>query len=185
MYVKLSVDEYRSAMDNADKRYANCLENGFKGVNANPWGSDLRNHQLGCCSELAVSKALGLKWNNKLFSKEEYEDRSLLSRGNDVGTFEVRATENANADCLLLQKSDKINVFIFVKAFSPVDYTLVGWIDWTGPEDKNNQKWWNLKMPKPCYAIPSRDLLSMDLLLERYSLFPGIDHIEREKEINQ
>lgn len=120
------------------------------GLKSNPmlnWELNLK----GCLGEQAVAKYLGVPYEYTEYDKEAY----------DVMGYEVRATFHENGQ-LLNHPDDKTGIYILA-IINPESYavTLAGW---STKRRAIQHRYWNTKLPRPCYATPQAELWPMDMM---------------------
>jgi len=125
-------------------------------VVANSIGIDLQ----GARSELAVAKALGLKWDGKFLRNEAWLKWRV--EGHDVGPLEIRSTHHPNGRLLLHPKDPDESPFILVLTHKRPVYILAGW--YFGRDGKKNEWWWDPGYGRPCYFVPREQMKPMSTL---------------------
>lgn len=151
--VELSELAFKQAEFAGKLRRASAIEKGRPEPHGTPTANLLENDINSCCAEMAVAKFYNLHWEAVV----DNPSRDLV--GDVGGVLEVRSTPLENGR-LLLHESDGDD-FPFVLAIGQRrNWRLAGWI--LGGDGKT-KKYWNSKMPRPCFAVPQRDLESCRL----------------------
>ena len=123
-------------------------------------------HVLGALGELAVARALGLRWDGAFFPDAEWQ--AWRVNGHDVSSLEVRSTPRAGGR-LLIQRDDEDHApFVLVRGHAHPQYEVVGWL-WGG-EGKRAEWWRDVGYGRPCFFVPNERLLPLDRLAELAAL---------------
>ena len=114
----------------------------------------------GAHAELAVARGLGLKWDGRFFDLEEWFD--WRNEGHDVSGLEVRSTHHPHGSLILHPKDKDEAPFVLVLTYEKPTYVLAGWS--FGSAGKKDKYWRDVGYGRPCYYLPQRQLLNMELL---------------------
>lgn len=115
----------------------------------------------GAKSELAVSKALGLKWDGAFLSDELW--KIWRNVGHDVQHLEVRSTRHQNGRLILHPDDVDESPFILVLAHADPIFELAGW--YLGKDGKKDEWWADVGYGRPCYFVPRNKMNTIDSLL--------------------
>jgi len=146
--VELNEYAFRQAEFAGKLRRESAISKGRPEPRGTPPSDLLQNDIDSCCAEMAVAKFYNLHW-------EAVVDNPSKDLMGDVGSvLEVRST-SLETGRLILHKPDKDD-FPFVLAIGEGRrWKLAGWM-WG--RDGKMDKYWNERMPRPCYTVPQRDL---------------------------
>lgn len=148
--VRLSLAEFLLATEVAGQR---MRASGLRGLNAKTTGRDrdlltrLHDDVLGCASELAVAKWLGIEWTRSVNTF-----RHLADVGEDI---DVRCTDRADGRLILRERDHPYRWFILVTGRPPT-LVLRGWIrgeDAMVPEWLGNPHGWGSAWLVPQVAL--------------------------------
>lgn len=160
MKVRLNPEDLVLADSIADKRNAENRRVGRKDgkVLKDSAGID----KQGARSELAVSKALNLKWDGAFLSDELWQ--VWRSTGHDVQNLEIRSTHHKTGRLILHPKDPDDSPFILVLSHNDPEFELVGW--YFGKDGKKKEWWYDVGYGRPCFFVPRDKMLSMESLLQ-------------------
>lgn len=158
MRITLTPDEIRFADSIAEKRNTENRKVGRKD------GKVLKNSididKQGARSELAVSKAMNLKWDGAFLSDELWQ--VWRNTGHDVQNLEVRSTRHKTGRLLLHPGDSDESPFILVIASEDPTFELIGW--YFGKDGKKDEWWADVGYGRPCYFVPRTEMRAIDSL---------------------
>lgn len=159
MEITLTEADLALAQETANKRNAeNRRVNRRDGkVLSNSLDIDLQ----GARSELAVARALNLKWDGAFLADEVW--KVWKTTGCDVQNLEVRSTLHQNGRLILHPKDKDEAPYILVIASKHPTYQLVGWC--FGREGKIQEYWHDVGYGRPCYFVPRNKLKKIEDLV--------------------
>ena len=174
MIVTLSDSEMAFAEGIGRLRYETNRKGGQldgRRMNSDPIFPDL----IGAKAELAVAKGLGLPWDGKLFSHQEWQ--YWRRHGHDVGPVEVRATAHYNGRLIIKKSDDDYSPFVLVRTNMEPNFYVVGW-QW-GIVGKKPEYWENVGHGFS-FFVPRNKLRPIKSLIEGLGLCNGdYDHSSR------
>ena len=112
---------------------------------------------VGAMAEAAVAKAFNRYWLGEWQTGNVGKDR-------DVDGLQVRHTRYP-AGKLLIQKNDHDqSLYVLVVGMPPL-FRIAGWMQaMIGKQDR----FWDSKLPRPCFAVPQDELQPMEKLPDYY-----------------
>lgn len=151
MMVKLLKSEVRLAKKIArriDDRYFDYEDDMVGSI------SSLDAHIEACKVKYAAAKALEIKFNKKVLTREEWKVfQKRLAR---KPIFSTRHTKHPHGNLLLQEKDLDESIFIFIRIVSPTSFELVGWC--YGKDGKKKKYWKEVGYNHPCYFVPAHAL---------------------------
>lgn len=156
-------------LTNEEIAEANAVAKGRHGVNR---GVGRHDHKVmsngmdadiqGCLGEMVVSKYLGLPWDGKLKTNEEWlEWRNV---GHDVSGLEVRFTKHEKGRLIVHPKDKDRSIFVLVVQSYAGAFDIVGWC--FGFEAKKTEYWEDVGRGRPCFYMPRHKMRDVSLIVQ-------------------
>ena len=114
----------------------------------------------GALAELAVVKMTGYSW---YFFEERFWEKRKKDRDPDVGPIEVKTNNKRFKTHLLLYQRDGIDQRPYLLAI-PIGDNRFEMIGWRFGFECRKKRYWMADWPRPCFAVPDKDLYSVESL---------------------